>query len=89
MSVDRSSRPEVPCKKGVLIYFAKFTGKHLCQSLFLIKLQASSCFCVESKATVFTKKYLKYFVLIGKHLVTMPKFLILLKQYHQEYCFSK
>ena len=30
----RSSRPEVFCKKGVLKNFAKFTGKHLCQSLF-------------------------------------------------------
>ena len=28
----RSSRPEVFCKKGVLKGFAKFTGKHLCQS---------------------------------------------------------
>ena len=28
----RSSRPEVFCKKGVLRTFAKFTGKHLCQS---------------------------------------------------------
>ena len=28
-------------KKGVLENFAKFTGKHLCQSLFLIKLQSS------------------------------------------------
>ena len=36
----RSSRPDVFCEKGVLKYFAKFTGKHLCQSLFLIKLQA-------------------------------------------------
>ena len=27
-------------KKGVLRNFTKFTGKHLCQSLFLIKLQA-------------------------------------------------
>ena len=36
----RSSRPEVFCKKGVLRNFTKFTGKHLCQSLFLIKLQA-------------------------------------------------
>ena len=35
----RSSRPEVFCKKGILRNFAKFTGKHLCQSLFLIKLQ--------------------------------------------------
>ena len=30
----RSSRPEVFCEKGVLRNFAKFTGKHLCQSLF-------------------------------------------------------
>ena len=29
------------CEKGVLSNFAKFTGKHLCQSLFLIKLQAA------------------------------------------------
>ena len=36
----RSSRPEVICKKTVLKIFAKFTGKSLCQSLFLIKLQA-------------------------------------------------
>ena len=31
---DRCSRPEVFCKKGILRNFAKFTGKHLCQSLF-------------------------------------------------------
>ena len=31
----RSSRPEVFCEKGVLRNFAKFTGKHLCQSVFL------------------------------------------------------
>ena len=31
---DRSSRPEVFCKKGVLKNFTKFTGKHLCQGLF-------------------------------------------------------
>ena len=31
--VYRSGRPEVFCKKGVLRNFAKFTGKHLCQSL--------------------------------------------------------
>ena len=33
----RSSCPEVFCKKGVLRNFAKFTGKHLCQSLFFNK----------------------------------------------------
>ena len=34
----RSSRPEVFCKKGVLRDFAKFTGKHLCHSLFFNKV---------------------------------------------------
>ena len=33
-------RPELFCEKGVLRNFAKFAGKHLCQSLCLIKLQA-------------------------------------------------
>ena len=33
--VQRSSRLEVFCAKGVLKDFAKFTGKHLCQGLFL------------------------------------------------------
>ena len=36
----KSNRPEVFCEKGVSKNFAKFTGKHLRQSLFLIKLQA-------------------------------------------------
>ena len=36
----KSSRAEVFCKKGVLKNVAKLTGKHLCQSLILIKLQA-------------------------------------------------
>ena len=35
--LDRSSRP-VFCQKGVLRNFAKFTGKHLCQSLFFNKV---------------------------------------------------
>ena len=39
-TLNRSSHPEVFCKNGVLKNFAKFTGKHLCQGLFLIKLQA-------------------------------------------------
>ena len=34
----RSSRPEVFCRKGVLRDFTKFTGKHLCESLYLIKV---------------------------------------------------
>ena len=33
-----SSRPEVFCKKSVLRNFAKFSGKHLCQSLLFNKV---------------------------------------------------
>ena len=36
----RSNRQEVFCKIGVLRNIAKFTGKHLCQASFLIKLHA-------------------------------------------------
>ena len=39
------------CKKGVLWNFTKFTGKHLYQSLYLIKLQAGG-----PEACNFTKK---------------------------------
>ena len=35
---NRSSRPEVFCKKGVLRNFTKFTGKHLYQRLFFNKV---------------------------------------------------
>ena len=45
----RSSRPEMFCKKCLLENFANFTGIHLCQSLFLIKLQAGGCFCEAKK----------------------------------------
>ena len=67
----RSSRPEVFCKKGVFRNFAKFTGKHLCQSLFFTKVaglrpvtllkketlvQVFSCeFCAIFKSTFFTE----------------------------------
>ena len=34
----RNSRREVFCKNGVLRNFAKFTGKHLCQTLFFNKV---------------------------------------------------
>ena len=36
----RSSHRRCPVRKCVLRNFAKFTGKHLCQISFLIKLQA-------------------------------------------------
>ena len=39
--------PEVFCKKGVLKNFTKFTGKHLCQSLFFNKVAEYRCFPVK------------------------------------------
>ena len=35
----RSTHQMCSIEKGVLINFAKFTGKHLCQSLFLNKVE--------------------------------------------------
>ena len=46
----RSSRPKVFSKKGVPKHFAKFTGKHLCQSLF---------FNIEALAQVFPVNLVK------------------------------
>ena len=48
----RSSRPEVFCKKCVLRNFRKFTGKHLCQSLFFNKV----VWCLLPEACNFIKK---------------------------------
>ena len=55
----RSSRPEVFCKKGVLGNLTKFTGKHLCQSLFFNKVaglrpQACNFIKKETLAQVFS-----------------------------------
>ena len=55
-----SIRPGVFCKKGALRNFTKFTGKHLCQSLFFKKETLApvlSCeFCEISKNTFFYRK---------------------------------
>ena len=43
----RSSRPEMFYKKDVLRNFTKFTGKHLCQSLFFNKVAGPrTCFFI-------------------------------------------
>ena len=34
----RSSRPDASCEKDVIQNFSKFTGEHLCQSLFFNKV---------------------------------------------------
>ena len=43
VGIGRSSRPEVLFKKCALENFAKFTGKHLRQRLFLIKFRTGPC----------------------------------------------
>ena len=57
-----SSRPEVFCRKGVLRNFAKFTGKHLCQSFFFNKvsgLRPATLLKKENLAQVFSCEFCK------------------------------
>ena len=55
LSVPKSSRPEVFCKRSILRNFGRFTEKHLYQSIFIKKenlAQVFSCeFCEISKIT--------------------------------------
>ena len=55
----RSSCPEVFFKKGVLRNFAKFTGEHLCQSLFFNKVAGGACNFIkkETLAQVFSCEF--------------------------------
>ena len=77
---ERSSRPEVFCKKGVLKNFTKFTGKHLCQSLFfnkvagfrfatlLKKILRRRCFSVDFAKflrTSFLTEHIRWLLLFG------------------------
>ena len=44
LSLCRGSHLRCSVKNGILRNFSKFTGKHVCQSLFfLVKLQAEAC----------------------------------------------
>ena len=54
---NRSSRPEVFCEKDVLRNFVKFTGRHLCQSLFLNKVEVLCNFIKETLAQVFSRGF--------------------------------
>ena len=55
----RNSCPEMFCKKGVLRNFAKFTGKHLCQSLFFNSCRPQVCNFIknETLAQVFSSEF--------------------------------
>ena len=56
-----SSRPVVFCNKGVLRIFSKFTGKHQCWSVFLIKLQACSSFKMRLQHRCFPENFARFF----------------------------
>ena len=73
MIIFRSSHQRCSVKKGVLRNFAKFTGKHLCQSLFFNEVAGGACnfikkeilapvfsceFCEIPKNTFFTEHVL-------------------------------
>ena len=59
----RSSHLELFYQKGVPRNFAKLTGKHLCQSLLSVKLQAQACNFIkkETLAQVFSCEFCESF----------------------------
>ena len=86
----RSSRSEVFCKRGVLRNFAKFTRKHLCQSLFLMR-PTEACnfikketlaqvisheFCKISKSICFTEHF-PWLLLKHQYIITISIFSII------------
>ena len=67
---NRSSRLDVFCRIGVLRNFAKFTGKHLCQSLFFneeTQTKVFSCEFCEIPKNAFFIKHVQWLVLSEVH----------------------
>ena len=58
----KSSNRRWSVKRGVLKYFANFTGNHLCWSLFIIKLQVLQRSLKETPTQVFSGKIYEIFV---------------------------
>ena len=57
MFIFRSSHRMCSIKKGILRNFSKFTGKHLCQSLFFNKVAACHFIKKETLAQVFSCEF--------------------------------
>ena len=69
---------EVICKKSVLRNFTKFTGKHLCQSLFFNKVAGlcKSTFFTENLSTTASEKSrLKFYHDLKEKLITASSIL--------------
>ena len=63
LNFDCNSRPEVFCKKDIFKNFAKFTGKHLCQTPLLNKvagLLKNSCFIEKLIVSLLNKNKFVY-----------------------------
>ena len=92
MAYSKGQKQRSSVKKGVLRNFAEFTGKHLCQSLFLNKvpglrpatllkkkLQHIFCeFCEILKNTFFFTEHLQWLLLKGRYLQNQLKNLSLI-----------
>ena len=68
-TINQKPPPEVFCKKGVLRNFAEFTGKHLCQSLFFIKLPILR----NLEEQLFLQNNLRWLLLINQNIVFNAK----------------
>ena len=89
MPLFRSSRPGLFCRKGALRNFAKFTGKHLCQSLFFDKVEGlrpatllkrrvwHRCFPVNFRKFLKTPFFIAMFFCIFRDLYQRYKHLLL------------
>ena len=78
ISSPRSSHPEVFCKKGVFRKFAKFLGKHLCQSPFFNKVAGLPVNFVKFLRTSFFIEHLWWMLLFPVETVSsfaLPFFL--------------
>ena len=87
----RNSRPKMPCKKGVLRNFTKFTWKQLCQSLCFNKVADLSpatlfkerlwhrCFPVKFAKflrTTFLTEHFQWLLLRVPNFVSVPDFVL-------------
>ena len=83
MSSLRTSLAEVFCKKGVLRKFAKFLGKHLCQSLFFNKVAGLPVNFVKFLRTSFFIEHLWWLLLFSVETVSSFALLFFLNAFFQ------
>ena len=79
----RTSRPEVFCKKGGFRKFAKFLGKHLCQSPFFNKVAGLPVNFVKFLRTSFFIEHLWWLLLFSVETVSSFALLFFLNAFFQ------